>query len=240
MPRQARLFLMRRIVIATAAGCVAASVSASGEVPPAAAQPARDPRLERLNVIPADQAIASHAILAPTDLGGGWVGVPDPLASLTAPRCPGTTVDLSRYTLTGQAESILERGHSWILSRIQAYPSRQQALADFTTTTKAAQRCNAYVAIHQLRVTSHPKATIQLTRRRGTQTSLGPHAIRDRILATTKGPPPRRLYIDAIDILHNRFTIELTYLGDTPDPANPTTLAHTIIATLTHQPPSLA
>jgi hypothetical protein len=230
---------MRRIVIATAAGCVAASVSASGGVPPAAAKPARDPRLERLNVIRADQAIASHAILAPTDLAGGWVGVPDPLATLTAPRCPGTTVDLSRFTLTGQAESILERGHSWILSRIQAYPSRQQALADFTTTTNAAQRCNAYVAIHQLRVTSRPNARILLTRRRGTQPTLGPHAIRDRILATTKGPHPHRLYIDAIDILHNNFTITLTYLGDTPDPSNQTTLAHTIITRLTHQPPIL-
>jgi len=228
----------RRPALLPHSGTLAASLSCAILLVAAAAQAARNPHLERLAPNHSDQALAAAAILATSDLGHGWVSVPDPSKSRNPPSCPGVNVDLSRFTITGQAESLFHRTHDWILSRVQLYPTHQQALADFTTTTTAARRCNTYSITHQLRADS-PATTVKLLSHQSRPlTHLGQQALADRILiAATNNHQHSLLHIDAIDFTRGRYTATIVYVHNGHPPAYDTTLARTIATRLHPQPP---
>lgn len=206
----------------------------------AAAAEARNPRLEQLVPNPADQARAAAAILTPGDLGQGWASVPDPLASQSPPGCPGVHPDLSRFTVTGTAESILQRPREWVRSRVQIYPNQRQSLADFNQTTTAARHCNTYAITHQLH-SAFPTITIKLlSRQRQLLAHLGQHALADRLLIqTTNNHHHTVLHLDAIDFISGRCTATLVYLSSNNRSTQETALAREIATKLRHpQPPS--
>lgn len=219
-----------RARLLTTLGCVCA-----GLLIPAAAQ-ARNPRLERLQPDATDQATAAAAILTTSDLAAGWTSLPNPLATLTPPHCPGVTVDLSHFTLTGQAETVLAAPNRLLLTRIQVYPSPHSARSDFTTTSNAANRCNPYTLTHQLQLAAPHAIVTLLSRHR----RLGAHTTRDQITIQTRTPSrEQRIYLDALDTLYGRYTITLIYLGTTPEPIHPATLTTTIVNRLSHTPPAI-
>jgi hypothetical protein len=228
----------RRPALLAHIAALAACLSCAILLVAAAAQAARNPRLERLAPNQSDQALAAAAILATSDLGDGWISVPDPPTSRNPPSCPGVNVHLSPFTLTGQAESLFHRNRDWILSRVQSYPTHRQALADFNTTTAAARRCNTYAIIHQLRAGS-PAPTVKLLSHQSRPLAhLGQRALADRILiATTTNHHRSLLHIDAIDFIRGRYTATIVYLDNDHPPAHDSTLAHTIATRLHPQPP---
>lgn len=219
---------VRRLVIALAAAFVCVPVLAD------AAQ-ARNPRAERLSLRPGDQALAVAAILTPSDLGNGWAAVPHVQIHDSLPSCPGVNPNFSPLTLTGQAESILYQDSTLIRSRIQVFPNHHQSAADFAIRNTATSRCNSYAITHQLRAI-YPTMDIKLlSRKRRSLPRLGQRATVDTLLIqATFHRTPAQLRVDVIDILNDRDTVTLAYLGNN----NPTSvqtaleLAHQILTRL--------
>jgi hypothetical protein len=99
----------------------------------AAVAAAADPRLEKKALRRADMALAKRANLALADLAGGWGRYPASQSpSSEAPSCPGYNPNLSRFTITGEAETSFQHPEGFfIVSSVQVFPSRAQAAADF-------------------------------------------------------------------------------------------------------------
>jgi hypothetical protein len=113
-------------------------VAAALAVVAAAAAVARDPRLERLRLAPADTRLARGAVVVRSDLGTGWARAPIPKTTEQAPNCPGYRPNFSKFTVTGQASSQFvnrSTGRS-VLARVEVYRTKAQARADFALSTR--------------------------------------------------------------------------------------------------------
>jgi hypothetical protein len=99
----------------------------------AAVAAAADPRVEKKRLRAADVALAKRTNLALTDLTAGWKRYPSKGSpSGDQPSCPGYNPDLSRFTITGEAEASFNHPQGFfIVSDMQIFPSRAQAIADF-------------------------------------------------------------------------------------------------------------
>src|SRR6185437_16170383 len=111
----------------------------------APAASARDPRLERLQLKPADTALAHRIALKAADLGSGWkaeVSQPEQIV----PSCPGYRPDFSRFTLTGRAlTSFQSRAtQSTVAANVEVFASKGDALGEWRqSVTAPAVRCFA-------------------------------------------------------------------------------------------------
>jgi hypothetical protein len=126
-----------QIVAAAALALVAATVAA-----------AADPRLEKKALRRADMTLAKRANLALADLAGGWGRYPSSQSpSSEAPSCPGYNPNLSRFTITGEAEASFRHPEGFfIVSSVQVFPSRAQASADFRAgATRPLAGCLSHV-----------------------------------------------------------------------------------------------
>lgn len=105
---------------------------------------AADPRGERVELRPADVALAKRVALRPGDLPGSWrrLSIPD-TGGDNQMTCPGFNPDLSRFTITGKAMSAYYRqSGASVMSAIEVYRSRADAIGDFTVATNpAVVRC---------------------------------------------------------------------------------------------------
>lgn len=108
----------------------------------ATAAAARDPRLEKLALRPADTRLAKEAVVQRSDLGSRWA--PSVLSSeQRAPDCPGYRPDFSKFTITGQADSafVLQAGAGLaanLSSHVEIYASKADARGDFALSTAPA------------------------------------------------------------------------------------------------------
>jgi hypothetical protein len=101
-----------------------------------AALAATDPRSEQRRLRPADVALAKRTNLRLSELARGWVRYTAPKSGSTT-RCPGYSPDLSRFTITGEAQASFRHPSGFaISSAVQVYPSRAQAVADFKAGAK--------------------------------------------------------------------------------------------------------
>lgn len=102
----------------------------------AGALAATDPHDEQERLRPADMALARRTTLKATDLASGWTRMrtsPDDADS----ECPGFDPDFSAFTITGKAESMFgRRGVGAVLSAVEVYATRAQAIGDFRTGSK--------------------------------------------------------------------------------------------------------
>ena len=120
---------MRRLAIATVL-CVLSLLVAT-------AASGRDPRLEKLQLRAADVALAKRVTLKQADVGASWRPTRIPSSSGERLVCPGFNPDLSRFTITGQASSGFTRTNgSSIVSSVEVYESRADAIGDFQTGAK--------------------------------------------------------------------------------------------------------
>jgi hypothetical protein len=114
-----------------------------GVLAPAAS--ARDPRLERLQLKPADTALAHRIAVKAADLGSGWeAGVSQ--SEQIVPSCPGYRPDFSRFTLTGRALTSFESraAQATVSANVEVYASRRDALGEWRlSVTPSAVRCFA-------------------------------------------------------------------------------------------------
>jgi hypothetical protein len=113
---------------------VAAAVFVLGT---AAALAASDPHKERELLRPADMALARRATIKAGDLVPGWKRMP--VGSDDDSKCPGFDPDFSAFTITGKASSLfVELGGGAVLSAVEVYKTRAQAIGDFRTGAKPA------------------------------------------------------------------------------------------------------
>ena len=97
----------------------------------AAVAAAKDPRREQERLRPADMALAGRVSVRSSDLAPGWTQTAVPPDSGTM-RCPGFNPDFSRFTITGKSRSAFAAsGGSSVLSLVEVYASRGQAVGDF-------------------------------------------------------------------------------------------------------------
>ena len=109
-----------------------------------AAFAATDPRSEKKRLRPADVALAKRTNLTLSDLAPGWKRMrSSDSSSRSNSSCPGYNPDLSRFTITGEAESNFQHPQGFfIAAMIQVFPSRGEAAVDFRTGAKPAlARC---------------------------------------------------------------------------------------------------
>jgi hypothetical protein len=113
---------------------LAAAVFALGS---AAALAATDPHKEQERLRPADMTLARRATIKATDLLSGWKRMP--VTSGEDSKCPGFDPDFSAYTITGKASSLFAQpGGGAVLSAVEVYKTRAQAIGDFRTGAKPA------------------------------------------------------------------------------------------------------
>jgi hypothetical protein len=105
---------------------------------------AADSRGERIELRPADVALAKRIALRPGDLSGSWrrLSIPD-TGDDGQMTCPGFNPDLSRFTITGKAINAYFRpSGASVMSAIEVYRSRADAVGDFIVATNpAVVRC---------------------------------------------------------------------------------------------------
>jgi hypothetical protein len=101
----------------------------------AAAAAERNPRAERERLTAADNALARSVAVGRRDLGAGWTALPANRED--EPPCRSFNPDLSRYTLTGKAETgFVEARGSTVQSLVGVFPSRRQAAGDFAASMR--------------------------------------------------------------------------------------------------------
>jgi hypothetical protein len=103
----------------------------------AAALAATDPHDEQERLRPADMALARRTTLKATDLASGWKRMPAPSEGDDS-KCPGFDPDFSAFTITGKAQSVFARQGGVVVSVVEIYPTRAQAIGDFRTGTQPA------------------------------------------------------------------------------------------------------
>jgi hypothetical protein len=97
---------------------------------------ARDPRAERINLKPADVALAKRIALKAGDLGAGWTKKPLQ-ASAQRLHCAEFNPDFSAFTITGKARTAYAYASSaQVISSVEVYKSRQEAIGDFKLGAK--------------------------------------------------------------------------------------------------------
>jgi hypothetical protein len=106
---------------------------------PAAIAATPDFKPERKRLQAADVKLAKTVTLRRADLGAGWTAfsygdATGGDADLSA--CQGFDLDLSAFTITGQATSAFRNASgASVASAVEVYPSRAQAMGDFRAAT---------------------------------------------------------------------------------------------------------
>jgi hypothetical protein len=114
---------------------VAAAIFALGS---AAALATTDPHAEKERLRSADMALARRTTVKAADLASGWKRMPVGSADEDS-KCPGFDPDFSAFTITGKASSLFARlGGGAVLSAVEVYETRPQAVGDFRTGAKPA------------------------------------------------------------------------------------------------------
>ena len=121
---------MRRFAVAAVSCALAVLLLAT-------AASGRDPRLEKLQLRATDVALAKRITLRQGDVGAAWSPIRIPNGSGERLVCPGFNPDFSRFTISGKASSGFTRtGGASILSSVEVYESRADAIGDFRAGAK--------------------------------------------------------------------------------------------------------
>jgi hypothetical protein len=103
----------------------------------ATAASGRDPRLERVQLRAADVALAKRITLRQRDVGATWRPTRIPDSGGQRLTCAGFNPDLSRFTISGKANSgFTQPTGASIISTVEVYKSRADAIGDFQTGAK--------------------------------------------------------------------------------------------------------
>jgi hypothetical protein len=92
-----------------------------------------DPHAPRERPVAADMAAARNAVLRSSDLSAGWKEVR--ASAKGGNGCPENDPDVSRFTVTGEAQSAFKGGQSRIESRVKLFANGGQAALFFEATS---------------------------------------------------------------------------------------------------------
>jgi hypothetical protein len=173
---------------------------------------ARNPRLERLALRPADGAFARGAVLRSADLGSGWKTTTVRPDDTAAPDCPWQ--DYSRFTITGQAQTRSSRSGASVTSRVEVYRSRRDALGDLAVDAKhRTAACEGAALRRSWSASGVP--TRLLSARRLRAPGVGQKSLAFRIVLGVRGKGSQqrlRVYVDLIAFVRDRAEASVTVL----------------------------
>src|SRR5439155_10880796 len=151
---------------------------------PAVAFAVRSPHAEKRHHTRADIAFARRALLQQSDVPD-WVRTPVPKTDSTF-ACPGYDPDLSRFTITGEAEVIYAfRTLDQISSSSEVYPSRAQAVGDFKLgATPAFAGCLHRALVQGLHTSAPGLKIVHASARAVGAPKIGERAVAYRLSAT--------------------------------------------------------
>lgn len=174
----------------------------------ATAGAARDPRLEKLALRPADMRLAQQAAVQRSDLGVGWTRTHSPASEQRPLGCPGYRPDFSKFTISGQADSVFTSrgGAASVVSHVEVYATKADARGDFALSTQPpVARCLG-VMLRQDAASDAGGFTFKLlSSRRVVAPRLGERAAAYRIVSElSKGGTSLRIYVDVVVVLRGR------------------------------------
>jgi hypothetical protein len=159
---------------------------------------ATDPRAEKERLIPADMALAERATLQSSDLTQAWKRIAPASNDTKVPSCPGYRPDFSRFTITGKHQSAFESAAgATILSNVEVYSSRAQAVGDFRLGTQPpVARCLGRL-LEQALGSASPLDVRVTSSRRTAAPRVGERSAAYRLVAEmAAGGQTVRLYLD--------------------------------------------
>ncbi len=183
----------------------------------ATASAARDPRLERLALRPADGGLAKQAAVRFSDLGPGWKSVRASASNQQAPDCPGYRPDFSRFTITGQTTSEFssQAGAASIVSRAEVYATREDARDDFALSTlPPVARCLGIMLRREATSGAGGFTVRVLSSRRVADLRLGDRSATYRIVTELAQAGTRiQVYVDVAIVLRGRSIGGIFFTG---------------------------
>jgi hypothetical protein len=183
----------------------------------ATASAARDPRLEKLELRPADGRLAKQAAVQPADLGAGWNRLRAAADNQQAPDCPGYRPDFSKFTITGQAGSEFssQDGRASIVSRAEVYATNADARGDFALATLPPVAHCLGIMFRREAAKDLSGFTLRvLSSRRVAAPRLGDRSAAYRIVIELAKDGARvKVYIDAVAVLRGRSIGAIFFTG---------------------------
>jgi hypothetical protein len=165
---------------------------------------ARDPRLERLALRPADMSFARSALIRSADLGTGWTLRKAQVDDGSPPDCKGQ--DYSAFTITGQAQTQFDQAGRTVLSRVELYRSHKQALGDFAVDDRPGTAACEGSAIRRDVARSARDVTVKLlSAKRLEDPRVGQRSVALRIvLGISNTQTTIKLYVDLVGFVRDR------------------------------------
>jgi hypothetical protein len=195
-----------------------------------AAASARNPRLERLALRPADMELAKSAVLRSGDLGSGWTTGVMKLDDNAPPDCAGQ--NYSKFTITGQAQTRSTKSGASVISRVELYRSRADAHGDFAVDARPGTAACEGAAIRK-EWASSGFAVRLLSANELPAPALGQRSIAFRIvLGVTRAGKELRVYIDLLGFVRDRAAASVIVVAPGVPPKGKDVLARTIDARL--------
>lgn len=181
----------------------------------ATAASGRDPRLEQVQLRAADVALAQRITLKQRDVGASWRPTRIPNTGGQRLTCAGFNPDLSRFTISGKANSGFTQptGES-IISTVEVYESRADAIGDFQTGAKPiVARCLKRSLERELNAGGLIQVKIPVARVVAAP-RVGDRRIGYRILARVEAASARLdLYLDVVVVQRGRSIAAFFFTG---------------------------
>ncbi len=172
---------------------------------------ARNPRLEHLALRQSDMEFAKNAVLRNSDLATGWTTRATEPDDTSPPECPGQ--DYSRFTITGQAQTQSRKAGASIVSRVEVYRTRAEALGDFAVDARPGTAACEGAAIRK-EWSAHGIATRLISAGRLPAPKVGQRSIAFRIvLEVTRERRKVRINIDLIGFVRDRVAASVVVLA---------------------------
>jgi hypothetical protein len=181
----------------------------------ATAASGRDPRLERVKLRAADVALAQRITLKQRDVGASWRPTRIPDIGGQRLTCVGFNPDLSRFTITGKANSgFTQPTGASIISTVEVYESRADAIGDFQTGAKPiVARCLKQSLERELNAGGLIQVKIPVARVVAAP-RVGDRRVAYRILARVEAASARLdLYLDVVVVQRGRSIAAFFFTG---------------------------
>jgi len=175
----------------------------------------RDPGLEKLQLRAADVALAKRVTLRQQDVGVSWGAIRIPNGSGERLVCPGFNPDFSRFTISGKASSGFTRtGGASILSSVEVYESRADAIGDFRMGAKPiVANCLKRSLERQLKASPLVKVSVPFARVVAAP-PVGDRRIAYRIVARLEAASTQLdVYLDVVVVQRGRSIAALFFTG---------------------------
>jgi hypothetical protein len=193
---------------------------------------ARDPRLEKLALRPADMDAAKNGVLRTGDLGTGWATKVQNARDDSPPDC--AFQDYSKYTITGEAQTRFDRQGASVVSRVEIYKSEADAAGDFgIDTTPKTAACEGR-AIRDSFARQATGMTVRLaSAKQLAAPKVGKRSVAFRIaLELRQKARTLKIYIDLIGFVRDRATASIVVVAPSAPAKGALTLARVMDARL--------